>query len=79
MMLENKSTRDSNCNAAKVCSAIGLNANNEIGAVGAWNAGAWVLAVAGLGVGTYLILSHPIAEHARISVSPAGLSLGGSF
>jgi hypothetical protein len=79
IMLEAKSSRDSGCNAQKVCSSVGFNANNQIDSTEVWNAGAFVLAAAGLGIGTYLLLSHPIAEHARVSVSPTGVTLGGTF
>jgi hypothetical protein len=79
LMLEDKSTRDSGCNAQKVCSSDGFNANVQLSAAAGWNAGAFVLAAAGLGIGAYLILSHPVAEHVRVSVSPAGATLGGSF
>ena len=84
-ILDYKSTRDSGCNAQKLCSPNGLNANSQIGSLVGWNAGAWVLAAAGLGVGSYLILSHPLnKEHPlSITLSPsgttAGLGLGGSF
>jgi hypothetical protein len=57
--LGDKSTRDAGCDAAKVCSSAGLNANQEIGGLVGWNLGAWVLAAAGLGVGTVLLLTNP--------------------
>jgi hypothetical protein len=79
LMLEDKSTRDSGCNAQKVCSTDGYNANIQLSAAAGWNAGAWVVAAAGIGIGAYLILSHPVAEHVRVSVSPAGATLGGTF
>jgi hypothetical protein len=48
-----------------------------------WNAGAWVLAAAGLGVGSYVLLSHPVSEHTSITLAPsgttAGLGLSGTF
>jgi hypothetical protein len=79
MMLEDRSTRSSDCNSAKVCSSAGFNANTQLSAVAGWNAGAFVLAAAGLGLGTYLILSHPIERHTEVYVSPAGVALGGNF
>jgi hypothetical protein len=84
-MLDFKSQRDSDCNARKVCSADGLNANNQIGALAGWNAGAWVLAGAGLGVGTFLLLTHPIDKDRKTSITlapdgtTAGLGLSGTF
>jgi hypothetical protein len=79
LMLNDKSTRDSNCNAQKVCSTIGFNANNQLGALAGWNAAAWVTAAAGLGLGTVLILTHPLTRHSEVYVSPAGVALGGQF
>jgi hypothetical protein len=84
-MLDYKRVRDSDCNAEKLCSSAGLSANTQIGGLAAWNAGAWVLAVAGLGGGTILLLTHPLEERRRapITVTPgmsgAGLGVSGSF
>ncbi len=87
LIVDYKSTRDSGCNAAKMCSADGINANNQIGSLLGWNAGAWVVAAAGLGVGTVLILTHPVdngyPQRTSITVAPrvtlGGLGLSGSF
>jgi hypothetical protein len=80
LILGYKGTRDDDCNATKVCTGAGLNANSQIQAVQFWNAGAWVLAAAGLGVGAYLILSHPPGTRrgVAIGVQPngSGVSLG---
>jgi hypothetical protein len=80
MILQYKGTRDDDCDAEKVCTAAGLNANSQIQAVQFWNAGAWVLAAAGLGVGAYLILSHPpdARRGVALGVEPngSGVSLG---
>jgi hypothetical protein len=84
-ILDFKSTRDSGCNADKVCTTAGLNANTQIAGLAGWNAGAWVLAVAGLGGGTILLLTHPPAPRPRAPVtltpglSGAGLGVSGSF
>lgn len=84
-ILDYKSTRDSGCNADKQCSSDALNANNNISGMIGWNAGAYVLAVAGLGVGTYLLLTHPPRHARRFSLTLApegtmgGVGLGGSF
>jgi hypothetical protein len=79
IMLDDKSTRDSGCSAQKICSSAGLNANTQLGATAAWNAGAFVLAAAGLGVGTFLLVTHPIHRQATVSVSPAGFDLEAKF
>jgi hypothetical protein len=79
LMLENQSTRNSSCNAEKVCSSIGLNANTQLSALAPWNAGAWVVAVAGLGTGTILILTHPLAKRTSVYASPTGVGLRGQF
>jgi hypothetical protein len=78
LILEDKGTRDSDCNADRVCSSSGFNANTQIGALAVWNAGAWILAAAGLGVGSYLLLTHSPAR-TTVSLSPSGGSLVGSF
>jgi hypothetical protein len=84
-MLDYKSARDSGCNAQKLCSTAGLNADNQISGLAGWNAGAWVLAVAGLGGGTILLLTHPPEQRQRapVTLTPgptgAGLGLSGSF
>jgi hypothetical protein len=79
MMLEDKSTRDSDCNPEKVCSSNGFNSNVRIGSLAAWNAGAYALAALGLGLGSYLLLTHPLQRHATLSLGPSGMSLAGSF
>jgi len=84
MMLEDKSTRDAQCHAAKMCSSSGLHADTQLGSLAGWNAGAWVLAAAGLGVGSALLLTHPVEthpleRHATLTVSPFGVSLAGDF
>jgi hypothetical protein len=62
-----------------VCSSIGLNANTQLSALAPWNAGAWVVAVAGLGTGTILILTHPLAKRTSVYASPTGVGLRGQF
>jgi len=84
-ILDYKSTRDSGCNAQKVCSADGLNANGQIASLVGWNAGSWVVAAAGLGIGSYLLLTHPLEKTRPLAITlapsgtTAGLGLGGSF
>jgi hypothetical protein len=80
LILGYKTTRDDGCNAEKVCTGAGLNANSQIQAVQFWNAGAWVLAAAGLGIGAYLILTHPPDARRGVAVgiepNGSGASLG---
>jgi hypothetical protein len=84
-ILDYKSTRDSGCNADRLCSAAALSANSQIGSLVGWNAGAWVLAASGLGVGSFLLLTNPPAKEGRTSITlapsgtMAGLGLSGSF
>ena len=84
LMLEDKSTRDSGC-TSKVCSTAGFTANGQLSDLGPWNAGAWVVAAAGLGVGAYLLLTNPSdsSQGTQVGVGPtgsgAGLTLRSSF
>jgi hypothetical protein len=78
-MLADNSTRNSNCSAAKVCSSAGLSANSDLATVGGWNAAAWGIAAAGLGLGAYLVLTHHAdrTTDTRLGVAPNGS--GASF
>jgi hypothetical protein len=78
MMLHDKSVRDDNCDANKVCSQAGLAANAEIAALAWWNVGAWAVAGAGLSVGGLLVLMNPPAGAGRLAVgiSPSGSGIG---
>jgi hypothetical protein len=79
MMLHENSVRSSECNAQKVCSSTGLDANNKIDAMAPFNAGSWIVAAAGLGVGAYLVLTSPPKSDASStapSSSPATASIG---
>jgi hypothetical protein len=92
VLVNDVSARSDNCNAQKVCSAGGFGANAQIESLKWWNAGAWVLAAVGVGVGTYLVLANPPRKSAA-SLEPGrdlkvgvatigtgtGLSLEGSF
>jgi hypothetical protein len=85
MMLHQKSTRDADCDAAKVCSQDGINANTQLAALSGWNAGSFVVAAAGLGIGAFLLLTSSADgdKQTAIGVAPtgsgAGLDLRGSF
>jgi hypothetical protein len=74
LMIVDKSTRDSDCSAAKVCSAAGLAANTQIADVAGWNTGAWILAAAGVGIGAFLLITNPTdrAKAVQVGVAPNG-------
>jgi hypothetical protein len=59
LMLHENSVRNEDCNAQKVCSSDGLQANGKLSEAGAFNAATWIVAAAGLGVGAYLVLTNP--------------------
>jgi hypothetical protein len=75
-----KSLRDDNCNAQKVCNAEGFGAVGTISTLIPWNTTTWFVAAAGLGLGTVLLLvSQPDSEkQTAVTVSPmsSGLGLG---
>jgi hypothetical protein len=77
MILHQKSVRDDDCDAHRMCSAAGLGANSTIDSLVAVNTVSWVVAAAGLGAGTVLLLTHPPDPRATaITLSPAGSGLG---
>jgi hypothetical protein len=79
MLLHQRSVRDDDCDAHGVCSAAGLGANSTIHSLVAVNTVSWVVAAAGLGAGTLLLLTHPPDKRATaITLSPtgSGLALG---
>jgi hypothetical protein len=92
MMLHENSVRSSDCNAQKVCTSDGVDANNKLGLMGAFNATSWVVAAAGLGVGAYLVIASPPKNDAStmkqlqpdtptasIGVGPNGSGVGLNF
>jgi hypothetical protein len=83
MLLHEKSVRDSECSAQKVCSQRGFEANGTIASLVAWNTASWAVMAAGLGAGAVLLLTgRPAARvQATVSVSPdaAGVGVHGSF
>jgi hypothetical protein len=85
MALHEKGVRDDNCNAAKVCSQTGIDANVTLGTLFGWNTASWIVGVAGLGVGTVLVLtSRPIKnDQVALTVGPtsggAAVALTGQF
>jgi len=85
MMLHEASVRSSDCDAQKVCSANGVAANVKLGDLAGWNAAAWGVAVVGVGVGAFLLITNPSdkALRAEVGVGPTGtgdgLLLRGAF
>lgn len=76
MFLHEKSVRDDDCDAHRVCSAAGLGANATIESLVAVNTVSWIVTAAGLGAGTLLLLTHPPDKRATaITLSPAGSGL----
>jgi hypothetical protein len=73
-MLVDMNARNQDCTAARVCSSAGLQANSQIATVADWNAGAWIIAAAGLGTGAYLLLTNPTdrAKATQVGVVPNG-------
>jgi hypothetical protein len=62
LMLHENAERSSECNAQKICTADGLDANAKLGQTGAFNAVSWIVAAAGIGVGAYLVLANPPSD-----------------
>jgi hypothetical protein len=85
MMLHYKSARDAGCDASKVCSGDGFNANKSLDALTWWNVGAFGVAAAGLGAGAILLLTNPREREpgAAMVVAPNGsgasLAVRGAF
>jgi hypothetical protein len=77
LMLEDNSTRNSNC-TNKACTTAGFTANGQLSDLGPWNLGAWVVAAAGLGAGAYLLLTNPSdsSQQTQVGVGPTGSGTG---
>jgi hypothetical protein len=73
-----KGLRDDGCNAQKVCDAAGFAAVGTIDTLVPWNTASWVVAAAGLGIGTALLLiSQPESpQRTAITLSPNSSGLG---
>lgn len=78
MLLHEKQVRDEGCNAQRVCSSQGLDANGTIGTLAGWNTGAWLVSVAGLTAGGILLaISWKDAQRTTaITVAPTGSGVG---
>src|ERR1700722_2414005 len=75
-----KSIRDDDCNAQKVCGAPGFAAVGTIQTLVPWNTATWFVAAAGLGAGTVLLVTSPKESERTTAVTlspgPSGLGLG---
>jgi hypothetical protein len=75
-----KSLRNDDCNAQKVCSAEGFGAVGTIHTIVPWNTATWFVAAAGLGAGTVLLITSPSETGNRTAITlspgPSGLGLG---
>jgi len=83
MLLHEKSVRDDECNAQKVCSSNGYDQVTAIDANRTWNTVAWIVAAAGLGGGTILVLTSQKHDAApatttglTVTPAPAGATFG---
>jgi hypothetical protein len=78
MMLHDNSVREANCDGQKVCTPAGIDANAGLAQLGTWNAAAWAVALGGLGVGSYLLWTHPVEGKSQVGVAvdPVGTGLG---
>jgi hypothetical protein len=83
MLLSEKSVRDDQCNAQKVCSPHGLDANGTIATLVSWNTAAWIATAVGVGAGVALLLTNrPVSRlQPTVAVAPnaASVGLGGAF
>lgn len=85
MMMYADGVREEQCDDAQRCTSRGVTANDRIADLSPWNVGAWTLAAAGLGVGTFLVVTNPTEprQRAALSLSPArsgaGVQLGATF
>jgi hypothetical protein len=75
--LHEKGVRDSNCNAQRVCKQVGMDANATLATLLGWNTASWIVAVAGLGVGTVLVVTNPRIKNDQIALTVAP-TLGGA-
>ncbi len=79
VMLKDNGDRNANCNAAHVCNANGITANQAINDLGGWNLAAYIVAGVGLGAGAYLLLTNPADKRRTTEVGVAPNGSGGSL
>jgi hypothetical protein len=78
LLLHEKNVRDAECDAQKICSQRGLDANSTIASLVPWNTASWIVAAAGIGGGAVLLLTHrPDTRQTAMGVAPSagGLDL----
>ncbi len=91
LLLSNLNIRGNNCNDQKICNQDGYNANTQINNLGVVNATAFGVAAVGIGLGAFLVLTHPktgkattteerkkepAAPSAALGVAPTGSGVG---
>jgi hypothetical protein len=80
MLLHEKSVLNDNCDAHKQCNAVGLDAKGAITETVPWNTGSWIVAAAGVGIGTVILLTSrsDSGKDTALSVTPTpgGAALG---
>jgi hypothetical protein len=78
LLLHEKQVRDADCNARRICSSAGVDANGTIGTLVGWNTAAWVVTAAGLAAGGILLaISWRDAQRTTaITVAPTGSGVG---
>ncbi len=78
LMLQAQSDRNGGCDAQHTCTQAGLDANARLGQLAGWNAGAWIVAAAGIGTGVFLLLTNPsdAALGTQVGLAPSGSGMG---
>jgi hypothetical protein len=73
-----KSVRDENCSAQKICNEAGFNAVTTIDTIVPWNTASWFVAAAGVGAGAVLLITSPPGSEHRtaLTLSPTSSGLG---
>jgi hypothetical protein len=85
VIMHDKSVRDANCDAQKVCNTNGFGAASQLNSLTVFNTVAWGVAAIGVAAGLALVIANPIDDSKRTAfvVSPNGsgaaLSLRGAF
>lgn len=81
ILLHKKSDLDSQCDASKQCSENGVNVAHSLPALVGVNTVAWVVGVVGTAAGVVLLYTTRAdgSKSTTVSVSPAGVSVGGTF
>jgi hypothetical protein len=70
VMLHDRSVRSSGCPTQGTCTQEAVDANSQLRSIQDWNTGAWVLTAVGIGVGAFLVITHPPREHDKHEPQP---------